>query len=242
MLSVAVVEDDEQEAEQIAGLLRRWEEETGEKLTFELFATADKFLMNYRPRDLVLMDIMLKGSMNGLEAAHKMRDNDGQTKLIFTTSMAQFAINGYEVQAMDYFVKPVKYQSLKMRLDQISAEHRKSSGECVSIVYNGVMARVNIGDIYYVESNGHKLIYHTRKGEYFTVRGGSLGDLEKKFRPFGFARCSASYLVNLREISRIAKNIITIGGDEIICTRGHRKEFMEIVSDYFKNCDNPGEA
>ena len=119
MVFVGIVED---EAESLATLkegLARYQRETGVEFKTTCFRDAELFLTNYKPvYDIVFMDIMLPG-MTGLEAAKRLRKYDEDVCLIFTTTMAQFALKGYEVNAQDYFVKPFAYYDLKMRLDRV---------------------------------------------------------------------------------------------------------------------------
>ncbi len=65
--------------------------------------------------DIVFMDIELPG-INGMEAAHRLREIDQQVILIFVTNMAQFAVKGYEVDALDYIIKPAQYGPLSIKL------------------------------------------------------------------------------------------------------------------------------
>ena len=112
MLRCAIVEDSPRELEHLKECLARYSAERDIPLETTAFGDAASFLEHYRADyDIVFMDIELPG-INGMEAAHRLREIDRQVILIFVTNMAQFAVKGYEVDALDYIIKPAQYLSL----------------------------------------------------------------------------------------------------------------------------------
>lgn len=229
MISVAVIEDEQKEIENLKKALSRYEEETGTAFRIAVFNDAELFLTNYKPvYDIVFMDIMLPG-MNGMQAAHRLRKFDEEVVLLFLTNMAQFAIKGYEVGAIDFVVKPFRYYDLKMRLDRICHSlEKKRPG--IKIPVSGGVKSVNIDDINYIETNGHIVTYHMRDGV-FTSRGGPMKEIEKQLAPHGFARCSVSFLVNLHQCLEVRGDSLMIGSDTLPISRGKRKQFMKQLQD-----------
>lgn len=204
MIAVAIIEDEDKEMNNIVSALKRYETEEDVKFNISVFRDAELFLTNYKPvYDIVFMDIMLPG-MNGMQAAHRLRKFDEGVSLIFLTNMAQFAIKGYEVSAVDFIVKP----------------------PFVKVTIPGGMKSVDIDDIYYIESSGHQLTYHLRDGQ-ITARGGPIKKLAEEMEQFGFARCGVSYLVNLRHCTEASGNDVVVGGDTLHITRGKKKEFVD---------------
>ena len=118
MLTVAIVEDDLKSAQLLTKYIERYNEEKKEQLTVLHFTNGLNFISEYKANcDIVLMDIEMP-HMNGLETAKKLRMRDTHIPLIFITNMAQYAINGYEVQALDFMVKPVEYFNFSLKLDR----------------------------------------------------------------------------------------------------------------------------
>ena len=231
MLSVAVIEDDDKDAERLFSILEQYQRENNEKIVVKRFCDAENFLTRYKSGyDLVFMDIKLgEGGINGLAAAKKMRKLDPYVALIFTTSMARYAVNGYEVDALDFLIKPLDYYKVKMRLDRL-LRSRKENNIYVVVASDGSMWRISASDIYYVEVLNHTLMFHTKGGD---VSGrGVLRDVEKTLVPAGFARCSISYLVNLNYFSGIKGNTLYIGDCELRITRGKKKQFLQVLSDF----------
>ena len=224
MLTVAIIEDDGKDLLRLKSALARYERETEEKFRVVTFGNAEKFLTGYKPvYDIVFMDIELGGIMDGISAAKRMRKYDETVALLFVTNMAQYAIKGYEVNALDYFVKPVSYYDLKMRLDRILRTRR--AGVSLNVAIGGGTKRLMSDDVYYIEVINHTLHYHTKEGV-LSSRGSSIKELEKLLEPEGFARCSISYLVNLRHCYEIKGSVVNVGGDELRITRGKHKEFV----------------
>lgn len=131
MYTIAIVEDDKTQAESLKEYLLRYAAENGEAFAVKTFANAVVFLENYTAvYDVVFMDIKMP-YLNGIAAAHKLRELDKNVLLFFITSLTQYAIRGYEVDALNYIVKPVEYNefALKFRkaMDRLS---EKSPRNC----------------------------------------------------------------------------------------------------------------
>lgn len=162
MLRCAIVEDSPRELEHLKECLARYSAERDIPLETTAFGDAASFLEHYRADyDIVFMDIELPG-INGMEAAHRLREIDQQVILIFVTNMAQFAVKGYEVDALDYIIKPAQYGPLSIKLDR-AAQRWRAAAESVMVALPTGTQRLLLWEIYYIEVQGHKLTYHTEK-------------------------------------------------------------------------------
>lgn len=226
MIKAIIVEDDNAEAAALDGFLRDYGAEMRLNISITRYVSADAFLMEYGTGDLadvIFMDIEMPG-IDGLTCAQKLRERDSEVFLIFVTKIAKYAVHGYSVDALDYFLKPVRYHDLKMRMERI----RKIKGfneNFIKINNAGSFKVLNVKEILYIESDNHTLIYHTENG-CFTGRGKSMRQAEQELSPFGFARCNVCYLVNIEKCRTISGNLLTVGGDELQISRAKRKEFL----------------
>lgn len=224
MVSVAIVEDDTEYAKELESYLRRYEEENGSSFKITQFPNAVAMLENYTAAyDIIFMDIRMP-YMNGMDAAHKLRELDKNVILIFVTSLRQYAVQGYEVDALDYVVKPISYYEFALKLSR--AIQRLPMGEKNELVVSTVDGIVKLmpEDIRYLESVGHHVLYHGRDKEYRQY--GSLSSAEKKWKTYGFARCNSCYLVNLRYVEDVKGYTATVGGIKLQISQPRKKAFV----------------
>ena len=152
--------------------------------------------------------------------------------LVFVTSIVGYAVQGYSVDALDFIVKPVQYTAFAMRMKRImqAIRMKKGTGILVGTEKGNIVIPSRI--ILYVEVFDHNLTYHTELGD-FTIRE-KLGNVEKQLENDSFFRCSASYLINLRYVTRLNGNgeSVIVAGQEIRVSRSKKKELMTAVAAY----------
>jgi DNA-binding LytR/AlgR family response regulator len=232
IIKVAIVEDNDAESAVLQDAIARYGEEKKVQFAVERFKSAEPFLeKNSFDLDIVFMDIELPDGMDGMRAAKKFRKLNGIALLIFVTNMKKYAVNGYEVGALNYILKPLKYYSFAMTMDRaLRSINEKRSAPVRFRTENGYKA-MDCCDIYYIEIMKHDLIFHTVDGEFYNY--GTLNEWEKKLTPYNFVRCSSSTLVNLRHITEIRADEIVIAGDAIRLGRSKKKVFMQSLAKFF---------
>ena len=109
MIRVAIVEDEAAVREQLAGYVQRCTRQYGTLFEVTMFTDGLEILEEYRPvYDIIFLDVEMP-QLDGMETARRIRAMDSEVQLIFITNMAQYAIKGYAVGALDYVLKPVPY-------------------------------------------------------------------------------------------------------------------------------------
>ncbi|MBQ8094140.1 MAG: response regulator transcription factor [Clostridia bacterium] len=229
MIRIALVEDDSRHVQKITEYLERFRTEKGLAMSVRIFPDGEDIVENYRPEyDIILMDIQMR-FLDGMTAARLIREKDKETVLIFLTSMAGYAIQGYEVEALDYILKPVSYDMFAQKLWRaIDVVQRNHTHNVVLTLKDG-MVKLDVSEIRYIEARSHRMIYHTADMEY-DVRG-RLDDLEKELLPYGFFRSNRGYLVNLYHITAVRGDCCLIGGEKLPISRVRKPVLLEKLTE-----------
>lgn len=230
---IAVVEDEPLFAKQLEEYIRCYEKERGEKINITFFADGEDIVENYSgDYDVILMDIQMR-FMDGMTAAQKIRSLDHEVIIMFITNMFDYAVRGYEVDAMDYVVKPVEYFAFSQKLDKAFARMKKPDEVYVSVVSEDGVYKLKTSEIYYIESQGHYARYRTVRGDF--VSRAALKSLETELYGYGFFRCSKGFLVNMANVDGLMGGECIVCGERIPVSRSVRKEFMELLMKYIQN-------
>ena len=162
------------------------------------------------------------------ERAKKLRAEGSRAVIIFCTNYAQYAINGYEVGALSYIIKPVEKNSFDNSMDRAvnMLKHRVEHKMLVRTVEGQEL--INISELMYVEVMVHNLFFHIRKGDESVVvrTRGSLNEVSDRLSNLSFARCSSCYLVNLAYVTCVGKKEVQLSdGHSLAISRKFVKEF-----------------
>ncbi len=230
MIRIAVVEDEDASAELLQSFLVRYEREYGVQIKSERFRDGDEIADNYKGSfDIILMDIQMR-FMDGMTAAEKIRKLDRKVVIMFITNRIDYAIRGYAVDAVDYVLKPISYFAFQEKLKRAIERAQRSEGRMVLIPLTSGYVRVKTDDIFYIESEGHVLIYHTREIDYRTR--GKMAEIEQELAHSGFFRCNKGYLVNLMHIEGVEGNFCIVGNAKLLISRARKGDFMAALAEY----------
>lgn len=233
MVRIAVVEDDSRDLEQLQSYISKYQAEHSETFFVGVFRDPMKFLAEYRSDyDLVFMDIEMP-PFNGIEIARRLREIDPVVCLVFITNMEQFAVHGYEVDALDFVVKPINYYRFSAMMAKALRNIDRHSEKEILLRSPSRITRLRLSQIYYVEIRDHRLIYHTSTGNH--EAWGRLSDIEKELESHDFVRCSSSYLVNLWHIVSLDGDVAVVAGERLPISQRRKKAFYNSVTAYLSN-------
>ncbi len=230
MVRIAIVEDEEASVRQLREYLTIYQRESGNELRVSVFADGEEIVRHYQPNyDIILMDVQMR-SMDGMTAAEVIRRQDPEVVILFITNMAQYAIRGYAVDALDYLLKPVSYFAFSQRLDRAIERMRKRTARYITLAVRGGSRKLDVSDIRYIESQGHNLTVHLRE-ESLSVSG-TMRELEDALVPHGFFRCNKGYLINLAHVDAVREGSAIVDGEPLLISRGRKNAFLEAMAGY----------
>lgn len=230
MLKIAVVEDDKNCIERMKKYISEFSQKEDIPITFKIFTDGMSFLDEYETdTDIVFMDIVMP-HMNGLEAAARLRQRDENVCIIFITTMAQYAVKGYEVNAFDFLIKPVSYDLFSVKMKKAADVCLKRIERSYTIKNSDGLFLIKYSDIVYVESDKHYLIFHTKNCDYRVRK--MMRDIENDFKDEGFALASGSLLINLYYVSAFKGSEVTVSGEVLPVGRNYKQNFFEELSIY----------
>ena len=162
MFRIAIVEDQDETRECLNRFVRQYAEEQGVQVEISLITDGSEIAEHYTPGfDIIFMDVEMP-RLDGFGAAEAIRAVDAEVVLVFVTNMAQYAIRGYEVDALDYVLKPVNYYQFCTKLSRaIQRVQRRRGGQVVLQLAGGGIQLLDTADIYYLETHSRMLYYPT---------------------------------------------------------------------------------
>ena len=229
MIQIAIVDDEAQARERVKECLDFWAQKEGVEFCVKEFDSGLAFIGTYAPiYDIVLLDIEMPGS-DGLETARMLRKVDKSVIIMFVTNMSQLAIHGYEVEALDFIVKPVNRYSFAMKMSRALARIKRLD-DVIQIKEEGETYAVSVSSIKYLEVSGHYVVFHTKDRNYSEYT--TLKNAESKIGKDFFVHCNRHLLVNLRYIDSVKRESVIVDGEELLFSRAQKKPFLSAYSDF----------
>lgn len=230
MYHVVIVENDQKFIEELQDYLTQYGQETGQEFQVSVFHDGAEIVEGYEPGyDLILMDVEMP-RLNGMDAAEKIREIDENVVIMFITNMAQFAIRGYSVGALDFVMKPISYYTFSTKMTRALKRVKKREISSVLLALPDGVKKIETRRIYYVEVQNRMLHYYTEEGE-FSMRG-TLASAESMLPAAMFARCNHWYLVNLMHVTEVRKNMVMAGPYQLEISRRNKAGFLKALAEY----------
>ncbi|MCD8120585.1 MAG: LytTR family DNA-binding domain-containing protein [Lachnospiraceae bacterium] len=236
----AIIEDLKMDMDNLTSLIDEDCAIHGDEVEFSKYTNAEDFLADFHRGfcSAIFLDIMLGDGMNGIKAAQKVREQDSEIPMIFTTTERDFALESYDVHALGYLVKPVQPEKLSWCMNQLRnalavPEYLEikgtvnESGNTLSVQY------VLLDDITDTETVRRGCILHTAKGDIFTPQ--SHTELMKSLPHTGrFCEYGRGMCVSFSHVSSMSENgtIALKDGRKLYCSRRKIKETLDCYRKY----------
>ena len=245
-MKIVICEDCSLHANTLRCFVDKYFKEINCPVEIAVYKTADGFLKDLSARKIedvqvAFLDIYMPGT-NGVDAAKKIRQSNKDMVIVFATSSTAHGLDGYEVDALQYLVKPVDYAKVKATLKKcaaIFADHLKF----IEVLSDRLSVRIYLKEIIYVESFDKTLFIHTTKETFKTFM--RLPELEKRLAQQGgtFLRTHRSYLLNMNHIKRIDQNDFIMQNNKAIPIRKADKlAIKQVYRDYLFSLAWSGEV
>lgn len=229
-MRVAIVEDSGESRERIYQFIERYAKETGIQIDISCYTDGIHIVDEYSGQfDIIFCDIQMK-VMDGMETARKIREKDHNVIIIFITNLAQYAIQGYEVEAIGYLLKPLNYITFSMYMRRAVQILDRRGTDYLVIEHKGGLKRYPLDDICYCEHEKHYMWFHMKEGcerELISVR-----ELESKLQGKSFSRCNSGCIVNLKYVQSMKNNLIVVNGEILTVSRSKKKQFADDLTEY----------
>lgn len=244
---IAVCDDEPAELEKTEKMLGNYEKNhPGLDLLIRRFESANELLHlvreeNYTP-DLIFMDIYMPDKENnsydsspfGMKAARILRNMDYKGKIIFLTTSREYALEAFDVDALQYMVKPVSEGKLFSVLDNLLKDIEEEKKKYILLRIEGKLVRVSLNDIVYCEAQGKTQCLHLADGTQYILRM-TMAEIKEQLSQYQeFTRIGAAFIVHLGYINSLnAKEICMDNGTKIYLPRGTYKSLREQYFHYY---------
>lgn len=190
----------------------------------------DEYQNAHAVYDVIFLDIFMKHS-NGVEVAKHIREFDQKVLLCFTTSSSDFALSGYDVQAIGYLVKPLDSEKTTQLLDHIMERLNRLGDQTIVLSTKTRQIKLFFGEIEYIESDNSSVFFYTDKGTSFRLYM-KLKDVEDLLPKSIFIRCHQSFIVNMNFIKSASSEFVLKSGEIIPIRRQDIKRMRDTYSEF----------
>lgn len=241
-MKIAIVDDFEPDAQKLSDYIVRYSEDARLLLELERFPSGDALIASLSHGapgyDIIFLDIYMDG-LSGMDTAHRLRDLEQNSLLIFISSSAEHAVESYRVRAFDYLIKPFSYEQLSRTL-RLCDDVLLRQARYIEVKEGRLFVKIMLCDILYTDYFNHYIHIHTRQR---VVRSYlPFAEFSQLLLPYPqFICCYRNCIVNLDAVTAIDdKDFIVEGGDRVPMARVQRAALRQTYMDYaFRRLQQP---
>ncbi len=237
MIRIAICDDDKKDCERMLGYVREYFDARRQEAEIRTFDHPDAMIeacREYRPH-IYLLDIVMP-MLTGIQAARELRWDQPDAQVIFCTSESSYALESFDVNPINYLLKPVDHDKLFATLDLAVSKVKTDDDRSIGVRIKGGFCTLRIHEIMYIDYRNHVVSYHMLSGKVIstpTLRIGFAEYMEENDPGPDFIRCHESVTVNVGAIDKLTKTEITLRNDEVIpVSRGRYSEVLDRYMDY----------
>ncbi|WP_400078113.1 LytR/AlgR family response regulator transcription factor [Winogradskyella sp. R77965] len=192
------------------------------------YASAESFLKEcfHTDYDLLLLDIGLP-NIDGITLAGKLPKH---CRVIFTTAYTEYAVEAFNINAIDYLLKPFNFERFSIAINKINIQLNQADipipvDDKIFIKEGKRIHRLSVEDIFYIKGLKEYVVWHTDHGKLITLH--SLSYLIDYLDPFDFIQTHKSYIVNKLKVSALEYGFVHINNEQIPIGRSYREQVRQ---------------
>ncbi len=210
-MRIAICDDESVSAHRLASMVEKQMALLGFSAKTDVFLSAKDLLASSVTYELLLLDCKLDAG-TGIDVARALRERGSQAAIVFVTAYDEYVFEGYEVNAYRYLLKPVDPMVLRKTLSDFVSHYERE--KYLDFVSGKRVVRLNLNEIMYIESSEkHSIVRHIN-GSYDTAV--PIAELQARIGSYAFFRTHRRFIVNMKYIMEVDKNIIRLTNDERI--------------------------
>jgi len=188
--------------------------------------------LNKNSIDLIFLDINMP-HMSGITLAKSISKS---TKIIFTTAYREYAIDGFDLQAVDYLLKPISLERLEQAIQKYKSENTATlpditqAKEYIVVRSERKMVKINLSEILYIESLSDYLKIHSSSK--IIVTRETISNIESKLPSNNFIRIHRSFIISLQYITSYTAEFVEVNDKAISISRSYRNSFLRIIEGF----------
>ncbi len=238
-MRIAICDDDKLDRDIIRELLQLYLEEKSIACEISEYEGGRNLIYEVQDGgffDLVILDIYME-DMLGIDVARRLRELRYGGEIVFLTTSSAYAVDGYEVGAAGYLLKPHSYRKLSATMDRVLQD---AAVQAYYVHNRSAVIRIPHSEILYVESSNTKCLLHRTDGTVYTVYK-RLDQVEAELGDPRFLRCHQSYLVNMNEVQEADREFVLTSGDVVPIRQRGLREIRQAYLDYIVPRMHPAE-
>ncbi|MGH1518007.1 LytR/AlgR family response regulator transcription factor [Chryseobacterium sp. JK1] len=187
-------------------------------------------MIQSQPVDLMFLDIQMP-HLNGIDF---LKSIPNKPKTIFTTAYRDFALEGFELEAVDYLLKPITFERFFKAVERLLRTTAHAKEDFIIIKTEGTNRKLLLSEIIYFESQGNdvKIVLNTAEN---IISKHKISDLEKILSNKGFTRIHRSFIINTEFVTAFGNHEVILGKYEIPVGRSYKQEYNSFTSIILKN-------
>ncbi len=231
-MNIAIIDDNQEDRSLLLGYFDEYFKQFPIYKTIQVFDSGESFMRSWKKGafDFIFIDIVL-GDSNGVEIAGRIRQDDPDCLIIFSSVSSEYGVQSYRVRAFDYLLKPYSYAQFKATLDLCHKEFQKH-GKFIEVKESRTYVKILLDDIIFTDYFNHYIQIHTRQRVVKSyLRFEAFAPMLLAYPQF--LCCYRNCIINMDKVSSVEKfDFVMNTREHVPITRAERRAIYQQYADY----------